>query len=530
MPGKGPIMPMAWEPQLLKDAKKKARPHGSSAGRRAPERGRTTKSRKMRDQPRDVDEMCEECSDHFNCASQIYDLLACNYHPTSYCVMTLFLVGTLSWNVGIASHVHNRATFTEPFPAHSHSSLEVVEDSSSSRNKLRCLNLDSMWRKQRGSGEDKTDEELLLWHSLNCDELLRDTKTKGPADDPTRKMCKDLESRYHVNPGRSWGYLPRSLQDQWKRSRCDCYTDVGCELVDENERGKMVGKGEGWLRRREQIPYSITAEGIWDSVRRRPAHIGAQHNGTDQPVIAILVPTTSRGFRWKSLDQVPVVRFLLPSVARTVESGFIYRVYVGFDLGDLYFDHPARIAGLAKTFQDQVANPARLRGISCALVVQGFQNSLRKPGPMFNFLSSSALADGADYVYRINDDTELRSLWASAFVLQLAAFNPPNVGVVGPTCKEGNLKILTHDFVHKTHAYIFSVHYPSVLMDWYSPRQQRLINTVHLATSRVQGYTACELCRAHVPGVQQVDGRLDFNRVRHGQHQTPFARSGCPPP
>ena len=108
MPGKGPIMPMAWEPQLLKDAKKKARPHGSSAGRRAPERGRTTKSRKMRDQPRDVDEICEECSDHFNCASQIYDLLACNYHPTSYCVMTLFLVGTLSWNVGIASHVHNK--------------------------------------------------------------------------------------------------------------------------------------------------------------------------------------------------------------------------------------------------------------------------------------------------------------------------------------------------------------------------------------------------------------------------------------
>ena len=50
---------------------------------------------------------------------------------------------------------------------------------------------------------------------------------------------------------------------------------------------------------------------------------------------------------------------------------------------------------------------------------------------------------------------------------QLAKFSPPNVGVVGPTCKEGNSRILTHDFVHKTHLHIFGVHYPPVLMDWW---------------------------------------------------------------
>ena len=47
------------------------------------------------------------------------------------------------------------------------------------------------------------------------------------------------------------------------------------------------------------------------------------------------------------------------------------------------------------------------------------------------------------------------------------SFRPANVGVVGPTCKEGNYRILTHDFVHKSHAFIFSVHYPPVLMDWW---------------------------------------------------------------
>ena len=38
-------------------------------------------------------------------------------------------------------------------------------------------------------------------------------------------------------------------------------------------------------------------------------------------------------------------------------------------------------------------------------------------------------------MYRINDDTELRTTWATPFTLQLAAFSPPNVGVVGPTCR-----------------------------------------------------------------------------------------------
>ena len=41
------------------------------------------------------------------------------------------------------------------------------------RDKLRCLNLDSMWKKHKSSDTQKTEEELLLWNTLNCDELLR---------------------------------------------------------------------------------------------------------------------------------------------------------------------------------------------------------------------------------------------------------------------------------------------------------------------------------------------------------------------
>ncbi len=35
-------------------------------------------------------------------------------------------------------------------------------------------------------------------------------------------------------------------------------------------------------------------------------------------------------------------------------------------------------------------------------------------------VAASALADGADYMYRVNDDTEFRTAWAGAFVTSLS--------------------------------------------------------------------------------------------------------------
>ena len=46
------------------------------------------------------------------------------------------------------------------------------------------------------------------------------------------------------------------------------------------------------------------------------------------------------------------------------------RVYIGYDLGDLYFDQPAQIAGLAKYFEEEVAEPSRKRGIATELILQ----------------------------------------------------------------------------------------------------------------------------------------------------------------
>jgi hypothetical protein len=86
-----------------------------------------------------------------------------------------------------------------------------------------------------------------------------------------------------------------------------------------------------------------------------------------------------------------------------------------------------------------------------------------------NFLSFAAYADGCEFLYRIKDDAQFRSsFWStSEFISTLQEFDPPYLGVVGPTCHEGNTDILTHDFVHRTHIYIyiFGTHYPPELTD-----------------------------------------------------------------
>ena len=80
----------------------------------------------------------------------------------------------------------------------------------------------------------------------------------------------------------------------------------------------------------------------------------------------------------------------------------------------------------------------------------------------------AAYNDGAEYMVRINDDSEfVTSDWVSKAVANLASYDPPNVGMVGPNCREGNTAIMTHDMVHRTHLDIFEHYYPDVFSAWW---------------------------------------------------------------
>lgn len=94
-----------------------------------------------------------------------------------------------------------------------------------------------------------------------------------------------------------------------------------------------------------------------------------------------------------------------------------------------------------------------------------------KPAWAQNDAANAAFKAGADYIYRTNDDTvfPVQKNWTSVFIADLRNRIPtPNMGVVGPSCPQGNTAILTHDFTHKSHILIHGFHYPRSLPTWWS--------------------------------------------------------------
>ena len=143
-------------------------------------------------------------------------------------------------------------------------------------------------------------------------------------------------------------------------------------------------------------------------------------------------------------------------------------LYVLYDAGDAFFDSAQREAEVSLWIDRNVVAPLAAVGVTLRFAILRFDNVLRKPGPAFNFMMKAAMDDGADYLYRVNDDTQFVGQgWAAQAVGALRSYDPPNVGVVGPVCHEGNTRILTHDLVHRTHLDIFEHYYPPIFSDWW---------------------------------------------------------------
>jgi hypothetical protein len=183
---------------------------------------------------------------------------------------------------------------------------------------------------------------------------------------------------------------------------------------------------------------------------RRPADEVLSRDSPNVSVVAVIAATTTRGQKAPALATCPLFSTLLPSLLETAEPGFEYWLVVAYDVGDPLYDDPPTLARARALFDARAAQLLR-GGVTVKLALLRFLNALRKPGPAFNYVAAAAFRDGADFFYRVNDDSVFVTPWARAFVGALRALRPPLVGVVGPTCLEGKKSILTHDFTHRTH-------------------------------------------------------------------------------
>ena len=158
---------------------------------------------------------------------------------------------------------------------------------------------------------------------------------------------------------------------------------------------------------------------------------------------------------WRSLGDTTLQNTLIPSIEKTIStsdrSKYDFRLYLAADHDDQFW----------------LNNQNNIRTPDWLSVHVGFYEVPEHKIP-FNPMMRAAYNDGAEYMVRINDDSEfVTSDWVSKAVANLASYDPPNVGMVGPNCREGNSAIMTHDMVHRTHLDIFEHYYPDVFSAWW---------------------------------------------------------------
>lgn len=176
----------------------------------------------------------------------------------------------------------------------------------------------------------------------------------------------------------------------------------------------------------------------------------SEQSNSNKIKIGILIPSSTRNILNLSLSDLPLVEICIPSLYSTLENTFLYRIYIGIDEGDRLMN-----------FQDKIKS---LFDCATTVIVHG-RNFVKS----VNAIAERAYSDGMDYLVRVNDDTKFVSEnWASLAIAKLKEYVPQNIGVVGPTCNEGNIHILTHDMVHRTHLDIFSFYYPPYLENWWA--------------------------------------------------------------
>ena len=151
--------------------------------------------------------------------------------------------------------------------------------------------------------------------------------------------------------------------------------------------------------------------------------------------------------------EMPLFSQLLPSFCATASKGYAYHFYLAYDFNDKFYSDQSNIRLLKQVFHTGAKKCVHLRDVGIHTIKCKYYG---KPAWAQNDAMMAAYHDGRDFFYRVNDDTILTSSdWTNLFIDGLKEMVPPLVGVVGPTHRGGDSRLLTYYFVHRTHIDIF---------------------------------------------------------------------------
>lgn len=300
------------------------------------------------------------------------------------------------------------------------------------------------------------------------------------ASDVRLERCLHLKMTYRVSPGVSWGSLPSKLQAEWDKTKCNDFASRYPRNTTAVVTVAVASAGEhiDCVASRATVEGDPDALKAWEQkgcdfyyyriTQALSIADGCNATATLYYTIAILTPLSTRGLATATLASMPLWNTLLPSLRATWASargrtvGFDF--YFGYDAGDPLLDTPAGPDAFMNLFAETMSNvtePVRMRLV--AINTHGVKGA---PSWAVGVLAQMAVHDGADYLFQVNDDTEMISSgWADKLPDKLAASG--HVGVTGPLDLR-NPHILTQSFVHRAHVAAFPRFFPKPFRNWWS--------------------------------------------------------------
>lgn len=172
--------------------------------------------------------------------------------------------------------------------------------------------------------------------------------------------------------------------------------------------------------------------------------------------IGMLIPSTSKGRNWTTIQESYLFKHTLKSFLLTYDKSHKYTFYIGIDRDDRIYDNKINIDYFIK-FAKVMIN-IDINFVYMDNIPKGHLTV------MWNKLFKIAYDDECEYFFQCGDDIEFKTNgWVEDCISKLQENN--NIGLVGPV--NNNPRILTQSFVSKKHMELFGYYFPPEIINWF---------------------------------------------------------------
>jgi hypothetical protein len=172
--------------------------------------------------------------------------------------------------------------------------------------------------------------------------------------------------------------------------------------------------------------------------------------------VAILIPTTTKGTKFKKLEDTHLYKYCLNSLIATLPQEHKYTIYYAIDDDDKLYNKLQT--------KKKLSNVKLYKNIHNIKIISTKGIDKGNVVGMWNRLSENAFADGNDYFIQMGDDIVFHHKnWLNVCLGQLIMMN--NIGVSSPT-DINNPRILTQSVVSRKHLEIFGYYFNPKITNW----------------------------------------------------------------